>query len=210
MKHLSCRKLRRTCVVLGVALALGACSGIDLRPPPMALYELGVAPSSSLPANLVPAQVMLSAAPWLSATAMHYRLSWLDPSRRRAYAESRWVSAPADMLGLTLDRGLAVGAGGLHCRVRVDLDEFVQVFDSSTQSHVEMIVRVALLPARSEAALARIEFRITETAPSADAAGGVSAHRSAAQRLVNEISTWLVALDRASMPGLNTSGRCGV
>ena len=209
MKHLPYRKLCCACVAFGVALMLGACSGIGLRPAPMALYDLGVTPSQSLPTGLAPAQVRLSAAPWLSATAMHYRLSWLDPSRRRAYAESRWVSAPADMLGLALDRGLAVGAGGLHCRVRVELDEFVQVFDSSTQSHVQLIVRVTLLPARSAAALARTEFRITETAPSADAAGGVSAHRSAAGRLVEELSTWLVALDRADTPGLNTSGRCG-
>ena len=210
MNHVHPRRLRHAGLALCLALTLGACTGLDLRPAPMALYDLGVTPSQSLPTGLAPAQVRLRAAPWLSATAMHYRLSWLDPSRRRAYAESRWVSAPADMLGLALDRGLAVGAGGLHCRVRVELDEFVQVFDSSTQSHVQLIVRVTLLPARSAAALARTEFRITETAPSADAAGGVSAHRSAAQRLVNEISTWLVALDRASMPGLNTSGRCGV
>ena len=210
MKHFSCRKLRRAGVVLGVALALGACSAIDLRPPPMALYDLGVAPASSLPTALAPAQVVLNAASWLSATAMHYRLSWQDPSRRRAYAESRWVSAPADMLGIALDRGLAGGAGGLHCHLRVELDEFVQVFDSDTQSHVELIVRVALLPSRSAGPHARTEFRITEAAPSADASGGVSAHRSAAQRLVHEISAWLVALDRASTAGLNGSGRCGV
>ena len=210
MNHVHPRRLRHAGLALCLALTLGACTGLDLRPAPMALYDLGVTPSQSLPAELAPAQLKLSAAPWLSATAMHYRLSWLDPSRRRAYAESRWVSAPADMLGIALDRGLAAGAGGLHCHLRVELDEFVQVFDSDTQSHVELIVRVALLPSRSAVPLARTEFRISEAAPSADASGGVSAHRSAAQRLVHEVSAWLVALDRASTPGLNGSGRCGV
>ncbi len=204
------RRLQHAGVALCLVLALGACSGLALRPAPMAVYDLGITSGQSLPPELAPAQLILSTAPWLSPTAMQYRLSWLDPDRRRTYAESRWVSAPADMLGLALDRGLMVGAGGQPCRLRVELDEFVQVFDSSTQSHVEVIVRVALLPARSQLPVARAEFRIEEAAPSADAAGGVSAHRSAAGRLVHEISTWLVALDRASTPGLNTAGRCGV
>ncbi len=87
MKHLPYRNLRCACVALCLALILGACSGMDLRPAPMALYDLGVTPSQSLPTELAPAQVRLSAAPWWWATAMHYRLSWLNPSRRRAYAE---------------------------------------------------------------------------------------------------------------------------
>ncbi len=209
MSYFSCPKLRSACAALCVALTLGGCGTLNLRSPPMALYDLGVTSAQPLPLELAPVQVSVFAPPWLSAGAMQYRLAWHDPDRRRAYAESRWVSSPTEMLSLALDRGLSAGSGGLHCRLRVELDEFIQVFDSSAQSHVELIARVALLPPRSEAPIARTEFRITEAAPSADAVGGVSAHRAGTGRLVHEISAWLSALDRASAPRLNSRGRCG-
>lgn len=209
MSYFSIRSVRGACTALLTALALGGCGGLQLKPLPMAVYDLGVMADRPLPVALAPMRVQVVAPPWLSASTMQYRLAWQDPDRRRAYAESRWVSAPAEMLGLALSRGLSAGSGGLRCRLRVDLDEFVQVFDSTALARVQLIARVGLLPARGEAPIARTELNIIEDAPSADASGGVSAYRVATGRLVDEVSHWLVVLDESLAPGLNSPGRCG-
>lgn len=202
-------RLARGLLAGAAALALAACNGFQLQPEPMAFFDLGLNDVRPLPAALSPAQVEVVTPPWLGVSAMQYRLAWNEPARRRAFAESRWVAQPADMLGLALNRSLRAQAGGHRCRLRIEVDEFVQIFDSAERSRVDVVVRAGLLPPRSDAPLALREFRVGEGAVSADAPGGVEAYRVAVQRLAGELAQWIVTLDRESGQGLNSPGRCG-
>ncbi len=202
-------RLRGGLVALCAAGALAGCGSFQLQPKPMAFFDLGLGEARPLPAALAPAQIEVVTPPWLGVSAMQYRLAWNEPARRRAFAESRWVAQPADMLGLALNRSLRPQAGGNRCRLRVEVDEFIQVFDSAERSRVDVVVRAGLLPPRSDAALARREFRIGEVAPRADAAGGVEAYRGAVQQLAGELAKWMIELDREAGGSLNTGGRCG-
>lgn len=204
--------IRRIHTLAALALAaalLGACSALELRPRPMAFYDLGLGPDAVLPAALSPAAVDVNGAPWLGTSIMQYRLGWNDPDRRRAYSEARWVSAPAEMLRVTLERGLNAGAGGIQCRLHIELYEFHQLFESTADSSVEVVLRAGLLRPRSDRPFAAREFRARETAPSADAVGGVAAYRAASAQLVSEIGAWIVELDRQPGRGLNMAARCG-
>lgn len=195
---------------MAFAAALSAgCGTIGTPPRPVAFYDLGLTDSVSLPATAVPAQVEVLAPSWLDVAQMQYRLQWDQPQRRRTYSESRWVAQPAELLARALERGLrGEGEGKNTCRLRVELDEFVQDFQSGSASTVVIVVRASLLP-RAGTPLGRREFRVTLPAPTADAEGGVSAHRAAVRQLAGELGGWLAALDHDGRQGLNTGGRCG-
>lgn len=212
LSHFPLRRLQArlaTLVIAFIGSLAAACGGLQLQPKPMAFYDLGIGARSSLPPALAPAQIEIATPPWLEASAMQYRLAWDDPLRRRAYAESRWVSPPPAMLGLALNRALrSEGAGG-RCRLRVELDEFIQDFASPDESRVEIVLRAGLLPPRSDKAIAGCEFRAVEAARTANAAGGVEAYRRASARLAGELADWIGALDREPGGGLNATGRCG-
>ena len=212
MKPPSCllyRSARRSLPMTLAALVLVGCGGLQIQPPPMAAYDLGLGERSTLAPALAPAQIVVVTPPWLASSAMHYRLAWSDPARRRAFAESRWVSEPAAMLGLVLDRALRPEAASGRCRLRIELDEFVQVFGAADRSEIQIVLRAGLLPPRSDLALATRECRVVEPAPSADASGGAQAFRAGAQGLGAALSGWISELDRELGGGLNANGRCG-
>lgn len=103
--------------------------------------------------------------------------------------------------------GSADGANG-QCRLRLDLDEFIQSFASLEVSASELIVRASLLAPREETVLARERFVIVTPAVTPDAAGGVLAHRQGARQLTDAIRVWLEALDGGTAEGLNVQERC--
>lgn len=196
------------------ATVLAGCGAIGTPPKPVAFYDLGLADPLNLPAAMVPAQIEVGAPSWLDVGAMQYTLDQDRPQRRRSYAESRWVAKPSEMMERALARALRGGSegvaeGGQACRLRIELDEFTQVFHDGGASSAELVLRASWLPARGSAPLARRAFQVTEPAPSADAEGGVIAHRAAMRRLTGEIAAWLAALDRRDGQGLNTAGHCG-
>lgn len=200
-------RLRGIVIGLGVAAALAGCSGLNLKPPPMAFYDLGLGAPAGLDPRLAPLRIEVAAPPWLASSALQYRLQWDDPLRRRSYAESRWVAQPSDMLALALERALKPGGSGNRCRLQIEVDEFVQVFDSAERSRVEVVLRAGLVPPRSDEALAQSEFRAAVPAPSGDAVGGVGAFRTAADRLAGELAGWIATLHRAGSP-VDADARC--
>lgn len=209
MQIASSRRVRAILAAIASVPLLAACGGLQIKPPPMAFYDLGAGNARVLRPALAPSRVEVNTRPWLALSAMQYRLLWQDPDRRRAYSESRWASQPAEMLALVLERSLGSGTGGLRCRLQMELDEFVQVFPSAGQSQVELLARIGLIPPRSDVPIAHHEFRIVEAAPTADAAGGVAGFRRASERLVTEVAEWITMLDQAPGEGLNGPTRCG-
>ncbi|AWI80955.1 hypothetical protein CEW87_17255 [Parazoarcus communis] len=192
-----------------LGLLLAGCNGLVVAPKAVALYDLGIVESLAMPAGQAPSQIQLHAPSWLNSSAMQYRLEWDRPFQRRAFVESRWVANPSELLARSLDRAI-LGSNPVanDCRLRIDLDEFVQVFDSESSARVEIVARAAWLPARSDKALARKEFRLAQVSSPATAEQGVAAYRSLSRQLSEALVEWLGELDRGSGQGLNGRTQC--
>lgn len=188
-------------------LLLAACQVLPERLPAAATYDLGAGERGPLAQTLTPARVTVSAPAWLQATTMHYRETWADPGRRRAYADNRWTAAPPAMLGLVLERALGAGEGA-GCRLQVQLDEFEQVFRAADRSEARLVVRFTLLPVRGAESISSGTLAVLEPATTADASGGAAAFRIASSRLADAIAQWLAEVDRALPGGLSAPGRC--
>lgn len=176
------------------AFLLSACVGNPQRPADTASYDLGpVADAGRVPA-LPLAGVEVRAAPWLDTQAQLYRLGYSDDLRRRAYAGSRWVASPAQLFERYLQRRIAhaqADSSGHGCRLALMLDELEQRFDTEQSSQAVLDVRVRLLPARGETALAVRVFSIRQPAATPDARGGVAAVRDGVRILADELVEWL-------------------
>lgn len=187
--------MRRTLcwiVLVSALVLLAGCRGLATPPAAFDVYDLGRSNSEAQAPRLVPSRVDLISPTWLSSTAMHYRLDYLPVASREAYGESRWAGQPGEMLERLVEAGLSrQSARGSRCRLMLDLDDFVQRFESAAVSRSEIAVRVQLIAPRREAVLARESFLVAVDAPTPDAKGGVEAHRRAAGQLVDELAGWL-------------------
>ncbi len=180
---------------LGLVLALSACAGLPGPAPTPACYDLGPLPAARLNApGLALRSLEVQGAPWLNTTGMQYRLLYADPARRLSYLESRWAAPPARLLELELRRALRVGStpAGQGCRLRLDVDEFIQVFDAPGTARGVIEARASLLDGRSERLLASLPLRLSEPARDARAAAGVAALAQASTALEQQLSGWLV------------------
>ncbi len=192
-----------------LGMLLAACNGLVVAPKAVAMYDLGIVETLEMPPGRAPAQIQLRAPSWLNSSAMQYRLEWDRPFQRRAFVESRWVANPSELLARSLDRAILGGSPVANeCRLRIELDEVVQIFDSETSARVEIVARAAWLPARSDRVLARKEFRLTQDSIPATAEQGVAAYRRLTRQLSLDLAEWLEELDRTSGQGLNGRAQC--
>ena len=181
------RLLMCACLLLSAA-----CGPLVTRPPAPALHDLGSV-RASLNLTLALRDIEVRAPSWLEGTAMYYRPGYESETRRDAYAGSRWTAAPAELLSVALRRMLDTAGTGSPpaCRLRVEVDEFIQHFDRPDDSRVLVAGRAALVDARGQRVLARFPFSISEPAKSADAAGGVAALAHAVDVLGVQLAAWL-------------------
>ena len=194
-------KLTTMVTLVSVSVLLSACFGGAAKPVTVAQYDLGdvgnLGGSAKSDLNLPLRSVDVHAPSWLSKATMQYRLAYADAGRRDAYTESRWAAAPGELLEVSLRRrlGLVDEAGdSAGCRLRVELDEFVQVFDSAQQSRAVIAARLAVQAPRSDEVLARKALQLSKPTSSPDARGGVAAFSSSAIEIGNEAGLWLAAL----------------
>lgn len=183
----------RMLLILLAALALSACIG-NVRSTDVASFDLGTAAVVWKPATVRLHSVDANAPSWLASTAIQYRLLYADSMRRQSYAESRWAAQPAELIARALNRQTVAADGG--CRLSLDIDELVQVFDTPQQSRTLLDVRASLIAPRGNDILARKAFSLVRPAPSADARGGVSAAAAAVQALGGELGAWLAQTAR--------------
>lgn len=188
----------RTTPLLLATLLLAGCLGSPPRPVDIALHDLGDVAEARLPVAVPLAGLRLRAAYWLDSPVQHYRLSYADATRRHAYAESRWIAPPAELLERHLQRRLAFAqpGAGPGCRLVLQLDELEQRFASPQSSQVVLEVRANLLPRHGEEPVARRAFALRQDAPAPDAKGGVRATRAAADMLAQDLTRWLAELAR--------------
>lgn len=203
MRSLHVNKLvawRRFLLTVPVVL-LAACAALPERAPAPLRYDFG--PSAAVLAQPAPGTrpllaLRVQASPALDGPAMLYRLAYADAQQLRAYSQSRWAMAPAELVQQRLREGLGrqfvLPSGDVAPRLLlIELEEFSQLFSSPEQSAGLLRLRATLLQrtAGGEQLLAQRELQLQQPAASADAAGGVRALGAATDAAVTELVQWL-------------------
>lgn len=194
---------RRSAILLGL-LATG-CAGHARVP---AEYDFDVihglpASSTHLQATITIPQV--SSPTWLRTQALIYQLDYATPPVLKAYALSKWVASPAELLTLRLRQAVAAAnsgftlgseATGKGYRLDVSLEQFVQVFSSPSVSHCYVTLSATLTRGGQEI-VAQHSFHGEQLAASNDAAGGAQGLVEASDACLERMLVWL----RAALQG---------
>jgi cholesterol transport system auxiliary component len=197
------RRLRIGATGAAIAL-LAACAAPELT---VTRFDLGLAPAGAgadTNRYLADAPVLaeFSAPAWLDSTAIVYRLAYDDASQLRSYAHSRWVAAPASLLAQRLGERLpaAFRPGGVADEpktpvarqlLRVELEEFSQVFDTPQKSHALLRARATLFDARGQRLVAQRIFEVQRPADSPDALGAAHGLREAGNEFLADLVHWI-------------------
>jgi len=185
-----------TLIVAGAGCSLAPAPG-----PVIANYDFGLPPEGrTTPVLRQPLLVHNVNAPgWLDSPLIYYRLTYQDVTRPQAYADSRWVSSPAELFTNRLRARLAASAGGIirpgddaraKYALRVDLEEFIQVFDAPGKSRALVRLRASVMGNRS--LIAQRDFSVERPAKTPDAEGGVRALIGASDEAVDQLIDWMV------------------
>lgn len=189
-------------VMLSAALLASCTLGPGARQEP-ASYDFGALPTTAATVKLTrPLLVFDVVAPaWLDTAEVHYRLAYVDATRPRAYANSRWVMPLSPLISQRLRQQLAAAssagvltpADGLRAphSLRVEIEEFTQVFDAPARSRAVLRARATLLGNRG--LVAQRSFSLERPAATADAEGGVRALRDVADELIVQLIDWTAA-----------------
>lgn len=185
--------------VVGLALLTGCSIGGNAQSP-VVNYDLGPvnAPSAgSKPLGKTMLVTPVASPTWLDHTTMMYRLNQADPTRPRYYSASRWSGTPAEMLTERLRARLArsvhvvtetEGVSGDYS-LRLDLEEFAQIFPQPDTSRVDIRVRATLIDTERRVVLMQKTFEALEAAPP-NAPGAVPVYAQAAGRIIDEVAIW--------------------
>lgn len=193
---------RRAALLLAACIALlSGCAGTPQRP---AHYDLGPLPPAAqqtLPALPPLAIAAVAAPPWLDSNRMFYRLNYDQPQQPLPYAAARWTMPPAQLLlqrikaRISASGGAPLNAseGALNVPVlRLEADDFSQIFDSQNASRGHVSLRATVY--RGRTLLAHRAFARDAAAPSADAPGGASALAAASDAVTADLIAWLGTL----------------
>jgi cholesterol transport system auxiliary component len=204
----SVRALARSLATAACLLAasvgmLGLLDGCSLGLPAAVAnirYDLGPAPMVAQPASaraLPPLRLLDVRAPRsLETDDILYRMSYADPRRTAAYANSHWTMRPSQLLtervrDALAARGAVVGGGQAVQAplLTIDLEQFEQDFDSEGQSHGALTARATLT--NDGKVIAQQTFVARAPASMPNAAGGVHALAAASDDFVAQLVAWL-------------------
>lgn len=181
--------MKKTILVL-VAL-LSACGVGPKARDPVGTYDFGLPEAARPLAVKGLSQALVTAPNWLDSPQLFYRLAYANAARPAAYAQTRWVSTPTNLIEARLkERAVAGGAllGGAGPALRVELDEFSQVFDAEKSSRAVLRARASLASGRE--VTAQKAFLIEVPAATPDGPGGAAALSRAANRLIDDVLAW--------------------
>lgn len=201
--------MNKSCIFLVACLsALGGCTSVARQNAFPQRYALGPAASQiAPPPQAQPRRMTLQVArvempAWLRGEGMYYRLDYGNRQRVAAYADSAWVAPPAEMLQ-QLVRNMLAADGTWHAVVgpgsdaraqfilRVDVEDFSQVFTSPQTSFGVLDAAATLVDAHNAKVIAQRSFHLRIAAPSADAAGGAAALGATSQDFTRQLQAWL-------------------
>lgn len=187
-----------------VACLIPGCASLPSAPVRPAVYDFGpgalTAPATAR-SDLPPIVLQeVRAPPALDSTAVLYRLAYADAQQLRPYALARWSMPPAQLvrqrLRESLSPGRAVvdpGESSVPLALRVELQEFSQLFDTAQTSSGFVRLRATLIEVKGGAdrLVAQQLFAVQRPAASPDAPGGVRALMTATDAAVEQIGAWL-------------------
>ena len=197
-----------------VLVSVAGCSALPEPPVRPVLYDFGPASlPATAPAKALPALALATldnAGQPDGSTAVHYRLAYADARELRPYQQARWSQPPIQLMRQRLQAHLGqqravIGTLGAQASVRVDgqppallrveLEEFSQVFDSPERSVGLVRLRATLTRPGSlgESLLAQRRFEAQAPAPSPDATGGTRALAQGADQVAAALAQWLEA-----------------
>ncbi|MDR1276011.1 MAG: ABC-type transport auxiliary lipoprotein family protein [Candidatus Accumulibacter sp.] len=186
--------------------SLSACVGLPEASAPLAQYDFGLPVEG---AGSVAAKLGLSVRTpaWFDSLYVDYRLIATAPLERREYATSRWAANPGVLLSRRLRQRMGFSTetsadARTSCVLRVDLNEFSQIFDSSNESHALLEADARLFGGNKLLAQRRFSVKRASSAP--DARGGVEALVASVGQFSNELESWLETLKTATP----SSGEC--
>ncbi|WP_170133698.1 ABC-type transport auxiliary lipoprotein family protein [Undibacterium pigrum] len=185
-------------------MLLSACSSTPVAQQ-LQQYDFGPL-TSSTPAQAGQTKLQISIAdigipPALDSNAMLYRLQYDNVQQLKAYTLHRWSMPPAQLLAQRLKAGLVAqgadvlantdGAANLPV-LRLEVDEFSQIFTSASQSNAQISLRASVI--KGHKLVAQRSFQQKIAATTADAPGGARAMREAADASIMEIQSWIMSL----------------
>jgi cholesterol transport system auxiliary component len=191
----------RLCVGAALVLFAGACSMPLAGKGEVVAYDFGTVPGPRDGGRQLRQPLLVydvSAPAWVDSASIYYRLAYRDASRPQAYAGSRWVMPPAALLTNRLRQRLASAGGGVilptdglraPVALRVELDEFAQVFDAEDRSRGVVRLRASLVGSRS--LIAQKAFSVDRAAATPDADGGVRALTAASDAVLEQLLDWI-------------------
>jgi cholesterol transport system auxiliary component len=186
-------------------LLIGGCSALPDKPVRPAVYDFGpgLVPKATPAAGAALPPLLLAdieAPATVDGTAVLYRLAYADVQQVRPYAQARWSMPPAQLVRQRLRDSLSQqrvvlspAEGPAGWMLRLELEEFTQVFDAPDRSVGLVRLRATLLETVNgrERLVAQRRFSVQRPAPSADAPGGVRALTAASDAAIDEIVQWL-------------------
>ena len=202
------RAIRRAAAPAGALAAIALLAGCAASPSAVqpTVYDFGL-PVSALAgqggtgAEAMSLAVDVDTPPWFDSPGIGYRLAYDDPLKRREYVDSRWAANPGQLLTQRLRQQLGVpdaaaSAAGA-CALRIELQEFSQVFDSPQHSRA-LLQATAILTDATRRVIAERRFVTEKNAATPDARGGVGALVEAGNELGQQLAHWLGTLNAQS------------
>ena len=196
----------RTMLVMLLAATLAGCSLGPEKKDPAATYDLSGAPIAAAGNARIRATLLVQpvAAPgWLESNAIVYRLNYQDAARQLNYANSRWAAPVASLVAQRLRAQLAAASDSgivniadsarADYALRVELEEFSQVFDTADASRAVIVARASLVNLARRSLQAQKTFTIDRPAAGANAESGVRALAAGSAELVDAIVAWTAA-----------------
>lgn len=208
---------------VAAAFLLLACTGCSLmtsKEPAKADFDFGPpaarATYASMSARVEIEVYEVSAPGWIDNSSMYYRLAYQNAANPMPYGQSQWVMSPAALLTQRLRSTFAAASPDELRRVsanepavyalRTELFEFEQVFDRPDRSRGVLRLRATL---EGDGVWAQETFAIEKPAPTADAAGGVSALSQCADELAAQIIEWIAASQAGGKEAVRTQTLAG-
>ena len=202
------RHLRLAAGIAALAM-ISACSVVS-RPDAAVLYDLGPlrtqappSPPSPQSLSLPPLSIVDIQVPgWLDSSLIFYRLSYANEQQPRPYAQARWSMPPGQLLQQHLKSRIAQAGGAVLTPssaapnvpvLRIEADDFTQIFSSPGQSIGQVSLRASVF--RERTLVAQRSFVRQAPAPAADAAGGVRALADAGDAALGDMIAWLASLN---------------
>jgi cholesterol transport system auxiliary component len=212
-----CRRLLLPLFGSALLLAVAGCGSLSAPARPV-VYDFGPGATALMPSNRMARLPTITlpevdAPAALEGTAVLYRLAYADAQQLRPYAQARWTMAAAQLLRQRLREQLgqtrtvlAPGEAGpvlpvtstqpfvlQPAIVRIELEEFSQLFDAPQTSSGLVRVRATVLQTGHTGArtYAQQTFVVRRPAATADAAGGVKALAQATEDVITQLEGWL-------------------